>query len=221
MRSLNTQALRILEQVTPTPTVENSLSDAEKLELIADRFGDIMRALGLDLRNDSLAETPKRVAKMFVCELFSGLDPRNFPKITAIQNDMNYNQMVIVRDVSFTSACEHHFVAFDGFATVAYVPRAKVIGLSKINRIVRYFARRPQVQERLTKQVADCLVAILETEDVAVHFTAQHLCVASRGVEDPSSMTTTTDLRGAFKADAKTRSEFLDQCRSQRALTTR
>lgn len=221
MRSLNLQAARILDKVTPTPTVENGLSDAEKVELIADRFGDIMRVLGLDLRNDSLAETPNRVARMFVSEIFSGLDPRNFPKITSIQNEMGYDQMVIVRDVSFTSACEHHFVAFDGFATVAYVPKEKVIGLSKINRIVRYFARRPQVQERLTKQVADCLVAILETEDVAVHFTAQHLCVASRGVEDTSSVTTTTDLRGAFKADPKTRSEFLDQCRPPRSLTTR
>jgi len=141
--------------------------------------------------------------------LFSGLRPEAFPKITTIQNKMGVDEMVSVNAIRVLSVCEHHFVTIDGFATVAYIPREKIIGLSKINRIVKYFARRPQVQERLTRQIADTLSRLLDTPDVAVHIKAKHYCVISRGVEDTSSETTTTDLRGIFRLDSSARSEFL------------
>jgi GTP cyclohydrolase IA len=203
----------VLAHVRPSPLKENGLSETEKVEKIAEKFRDIMDILGLDLTNDSLQNTPKRVAKMYVQELFRGLSQEHFPKITVIENEMLYDQMVVVKDIGIISLCEHHFVTIHGIAHVAYIPSHGVIGLSKINRIAEYFARRPQVQERLTKQIADCLCYILKTEDVAVYIQAKHYCVISRGVEDANSETITTDLRGAFKSNPNTRSEFLSVCR--------
>lgn len=199
---------KILSKVRPTPTVENSLSDEEKISKIAVNFREIMQTLGLDLNDDSLQETPQRVAKMYVREIFSGLNDGNFPKITSIDNKLGYNEMITVRDVSIISVCEHHFVTIDGRATISYIPKNKVIGLSKINRIAKFFAQRPQVQERLTKQIADCLCEVLDTEDVAVSIRARHYCVIQRGVEDSASETVTSDLRGSFKEDPRTRAEF-------------
>jgi GTP cyclohydrolase I len=202
----------VLSKVTPTPMVDNGLSAQEKIDIIASHFQEILKTLGMDLNNDSLKDSPRRIAKMYVNEIFKGLDMANFPKITAIENEMGYDQMLVVRDISVVSTCEHHFVTIDGKASIAYIPREKVIGLSKINRIADFFSRRPQVQERLTKQIADCLVYVLGTEDVAVHINAKHYCVISRGIEDHSSTTVTSDLRGAFRNDPRTRSEFLANC---------
>jgi GTP cyclohydrolase I len=167
-----------------TPTKDNSLDRKEKIEVIEAHFNGIMRALGLDLEDDSLMDTPKRVAKMYVNEIFWGLDYDAFPKCTTVANKMKYDEMVVERNVNVQSNCEHHFVIIDGLATVAYVPNEKVLGLSKINRIVEYFAKRPQIQERLTEQVFHALCYILETDNVAVMIDAQHYCVKSRGVED-------------------------------------
>jgi GTP cyclohydrolase I len=204
---------KILEHVRPTPLRDNGLTDQQKIEKIAANFREIMETLGLDLANDSLSESPQRVAKMYVQEYFRGLREENFPKITLIENEMPYDQMVVVKDIKVLSCCEHHFVTIHGTAHVAYIPSHGVVGLSKINRIADYFSRRPQVQERLTKQIADCLAYILKTEDVAVFIKAKHYCVISRGVEDINSETITTDLRGAFKHNPETRSEFLSICR--------
>jgi GTP cyclohydrolase IA len=203
----------ILAHVRPTPIIKNSLDDEQKVEQIAQKFAEIMTLLGLDLSNDSLRETPRRVAKMYVKEIFRGLNDQNFPKITVIENEMAYDQMVVVKDVAIISMCEHHFVTIDGRATIAYIPNKRVIGLSKINRIAEFFARRPQVQERLTKQIGDCLQYVLDTKDIAVHINARHYCVISRGVEDINSSTTTSDLRGVFKTNSDTRKEFLGICR--------
>lgn len=205
----------ILTNVRPSPTVDSKLTHDEKIEKIKRHFDGIMEALGLDLTDDSLKDTPKRMAKMYVNEIFSGLDPKNFPKMTVIENKMEYDQMVCVQDIEVMSVCEHHFQPIDGFATVAYIPNKNVIGLSKLNRIVEFFAKRPQVQERMTKQIADCLQFILETDNVAVHVNAKHYCVVSRGIQDTHSTTTTSDLRGAFKTRAETRTEFLKQCRTR------
>ena len=196
-----------------TPTKDNSLDRKEKIEVIEAHFNGIMRALGLDLEDDSLMDTPKRVAKMYVNEIFWGLDYDAFPKCTAVDNKMKYNEMVCERNINVQSNCEHHFVVIDGLATVAYVPNEKVLGLSKINRIVEYFAKRPQIQERLTEQVFHALCYILETENVAVMIDAQHYCVKSRGVEDTGSSTVTTKLGGGFKTDAAARAEFLSIAR--------
>lgn len=204
----------ILKSVRPTPVVQNGLDCDAKIAQITEKFRDIMNILGLDLTNDSLKDTPGRVARMYVNELFAGLWDHNFPKITAIDNDMKYDQMIVAKQVSVMSVCEHHFVTIDGFATIGYIPDKRVIGLSKLNRIARFFARRPQVQERLTKQIADCLEAILETENVAVHLVAKHYCLVSRGVEDTGSVTVTSDLRGDFKRKPETRMEFLKHCQS-------
>lgn len=209
------RVLEILTNVRPSPTLSSNLTDEEKIEKIKTHFTEIMKCLDLDLNDDSLRDTPKRVAKMFVNEVFSGLDSKNFPKITVIDNSMQYDQMVCVQDIEVMSMCEHHFLPIDGFVTVAYIPKSKVIGLSKINRVVEFFAKRPQVQERLTKQIADCLQYILETEDVAVHVNAKHYCVISRGIQDTHSTTTTSDLRGEFKKSGSTRTEFLKQCRTR------
>ena len=165
-----------------------------KIDVIENYFSQIMVALGLDLRDDSLTETPKRVAKMYVNEIFWGLDYEAFPKCTTVENKMEYNEMVVERNINVQSNCEHHFVIIDGRATVAYVPKKKVLGLSKINRIVEYFSKRPQIQERLTEQIFHALCFILDTEDVAVLIDAQHYCVKSRGVEDVGSSTVTTRL---------------------------
>ncbi|MGZ3803895.1 MAG: GTP cyclohydrolase I FolE [Pseudobdellovibrionaceae bacterium] len=203
----------ILSQVLPTPMIKNDLSEEEKIEKITEKFSEIMEILGLDLRDDSLRETPHRVAKMYVKEIFRGLNPEHFPKITVIENKMKYDQMICVSGVSTLSFCEHHFLTIDGVATVAYIPNKKVIGLSKINRIVQFFSRRPQVQERLTKQIADCLQYVLETEHVAVYIDAKHYCVITRGIEDTTSSTVTTEVRGHFRTKVQTREEFLLQCK--------
>jgi GTP cyclohydrolase IA len=207
--------MEILKNVRPTPLVKNGLSNAEKVKKISGHFRAIMETLGLDLTNDSLQQSPDRVAEMYVNELFAGLNTDNFPKISVHSNEYKYDQMIVVRDVAIMSVCEHHFVTIDGLATVAYIPKDKVIGLSKINRIANYFSKRPQVQERLTKQIADCLEYVLETADVAVHINAKHYCVVSRGIKDINSMAMTTDLRGEFRQNAETRAEFLNACKSK------
>jgi GTP cyclohydrolase I len=202
----------ILSHVLPSPHSDSELSSEEKVEKIKFHFTEIMKTLGLDLTDDSLKDTPKRVAKMYVNEIFKGLNTANFPKITTIENKMGYDQMIAVKNVDLISYCEHHFQTIQGHATIAYIPDKKVIGLSKINRIVDFFSRRPQVQERLTKQIADCLEYVLETPNVAVYVNAKHFCVIARGIEDANSTTITTDLRGDFKTRAETRKEFLQSC---------
>ena len=192
-----------------TPIKKRNLDRKEQIDIIEGNFAEIMRALGLDLTDDSLIETPKRVAKMYVNEIFWGLDYDAFPKCTTVDNKMSYNEMVVERNVNVQSNCEHHFVVIDGLATVAYVPKDKVLGLSKINRIVEYFSKRPQIQERLTEQIFHTLQFILGTEDVAVMIDAQHYCVKSRGVEDTGSSTVTCRLGGGFKTDPAARAEFL------------
>ena len=199
----------LLERGLETPMVANNLSRDQKYDRIRESFETIMDTLGLDLRDDSLEETPHRIAKMYVDEIFSGLDYAKFPKITVIDNKMNVEEMVCVDKIDLTSTCEHHFVTIDGFAKVAYIPRKKVIGLSKINRLVRFFAQRPQVQERLTQQVLVALQTLLGTDDVAVTMTAVHYCVKARGVKDGNSTTRTTSLGGVFKSDPASRAEFL------------
>ena len=198
----------LIDQGLETPMVDNNLSRDEKYQIISAAFTDITGALGLDLSDDSLSETPHRIAKMYVDEVFSGLDYSNFPKISVIENKMQVEEMVRVDNIDLTSTCEHHFVTIDGTARVAYIPNKKVIGLSKINRIVRFFAQRPQVQERLTQQVLVALQTLLGTQDVAVMINAVHYCVKSRGVMDSSSATRTTSLGGCFKADKQARAEF-------------
>ncbi len=192
-----------------TPMQPNMVSREEKKEKIENHMRDILNLLGLDLTDDSLEETPQRIAKMYVDEIFSGLDYTNFPKITVIENKMNVSEMVKVKDITVTSTCEHHLVTIDGKAAVAYIPRGKIIGLSKINRIVRFFAQRPQVQERMTQQILVALQTLLESDDVAVTVDATHYCVKSRGVMDATSETTTTALGGIFKSNPATRAEFL------------
>lgn len=192
-----------------TPLVPNGLSRDEKYQRIAAAFTNITRTLGLDLSDDSLCETPHRIAKMYVDEIFSGLDYSKFPKISVISNKMQVEEMVQVDGIDLVSTCEHHFVTIDGSARVAYIPGDKIIGLSKINRIVRFFSQRPQVQERLTQQILVALQTLLETDDVAVTINAVHYCVKSRGVMDSNSTTRTTALGGAFKTDPSTRAEFI------------
>lgn len=193
-----------------TPMLETGITPQEKYEHIRELMAEVVRTLGLDLSDDSLAETPHRIAKMYVQEIFSGLDYRNFPKLSLIENKMGVNEMVKIRDIDLTSTCEHHFVTIDGVAKVAYIPRDRIIGLSKINRIVRFFGQRPQVQERLTQQILVALQALLGTEDVAVSIDAVHYCVKSRGVMDTNSQTSTTALGGCFKENIHTRAEFLN-----------
>ncbi|UCX06553.1 GTP cyclohydrolase I FolE [Shewanella glacialimarina] len=192
-----------------TPLLPTELTAQQKYERIKGLMTEVVATLGLDLTDDSLAETPHRIAKMYVNEIFSGLDYANFPKISQIENKMGVEEMVKVSDISVVSTCEHHFITIDGIAKVAYIPKGKIIGLSKINRIVRFFAQRPQVQERLTQQVLVALQTLLETEDVAVTIKATHYCVKSRGIMDTTSSTQTTALGGSFKANASTRAEFL------------
>ena len=183
-------------------------SDAEKIEQIAQHFGQIMDILGLDRTDDSLSGTPKRVAKMYVQEIFSGLNPANFPDVKLFENKYQYNQMLVEKNILFYSNCEHHFVPIIGKAHVAYISGGKVIGLSKINRLVQHFAKRPQVQERLTMQITKALQEVLETQDVAVVIDATHLCVSSRGVKDVNSSTVTANFCGQFENEA-TKNEFL------------
>lgn len=181
----------------------------EKIDIIEGHFREIMLTLGLDLTDDSLQDTPKRVAKMYVGEIFYGLDAEAFPKCTAIENKMAVDEMVVETGITVQSNCEHHVIVISGSATVAYIPGAKVLGLSKMNRIVEYFAKRPQVQERLTRQIHAAMCMILETDNVAVLINAEHFCVKSRGVEDVTSSTITSKLSGAFKNDPATRAEFM------------
>ncbi|MFD1817579.1 GTP cyclohydrolase I [Pseudarcicella hirudinis] len=193
-----------------TPLREDAfqLSDEEKIAKIELHFKEIMETLGLDLRDDSLKGTPKRVAKMYVQEIFSGLDPKNKPAIALFDNKYKYDEMLVEKNITFYSNCEHHFVPIIGKAHVAYISSGKVIGLSKLNRIVQYFAKRPQVQERLTMQIARELQEVLQTENIAVLIDAKHLCVSSRGIKDDTSTTVTSYYGGKFQEDA-TRQEFL------------
>jgi GTP cyclohydrolase I len=193
---------------TPMRDDAFDLSNIQKMTLIEDKFRDIMNILGLDLNDDSLSGTPHRVAKMFVQEIFSGLNPANKPKISVFDNKFKYGEMLVEKNINLNSTCEHHFLPIVGKAHVAYVSSGQVIGLSKINRVVDYFARRPQVQERLTVQIANELKRILKTEDVAVVIDAKHLCVSSRGIQDEGSSTITSEYGGIFK-NALRKEEFL------------
>ncbi|AXT55661.1 GTP cyclohydrolase I FolE [Aquimarina sp. MMG015] len=188
---------------TPMKKDAFNISDEEKKEKIAYLFKEIMDVMGLDLTDDSLKGTPDRVAKMYIEEIFSGLDPRNKPKVALFDNKYKYEQMLVEKNITFYSNCEHHFVPIIGKAHIAYISSGKVIGLSKLNRIVQYFAKRPQVQERLTNQIAMELKEILRTEDVAVIIDAKHLCVSSRGVKDDTSATVTSYYGGVFRASDK------------------
>jgi len=193
-----------------TPLREDAfdMDDITKMRKIEEHFREIMNVLGLDLTDDSLKGTPKRVAKMYVQEIFSGLNPKNKPQIALFENKYKYKEMLVEKDITFYSNCEHHFVPIFGKAHVAYISNGQVIGLSKINRVVQYFARRPQVQERLTIQIAEELKRVLNTEDVAVVIDAVHLCVSSRGVQDNDSKTVTSHFGGKFNDEASRREFF-------------
>ena len=196
---------------TPLRSDAFARSEEDKITAISGHFEAIMRELGLDLTDDSLAGTPRRVAKMYVQEWFKGLDPQHRPEVRLFENRYQYQQMLVERDITLFSCCEHHFVPIIGKAHIAYLPGEHVVGLSKLNRVVQYYARRPQVQERLTRQIAEELRRSLGTDDVAVLIEADHLCVMSRGVNDTSSSTLTTEYSGRFIADESLRSEFLRQ----------
>jgi GTP cyclohydrolase I len=194
---------------TPLRTDAFVLTEEEKIAGITEHFREIMQLLGLDLTDDSLAGTPRRVAKMYVQEWFRGLSPEHRPEVRLFDNRYQYQQMLVERDITLFSCCEHHFVPIIGKAHVAYLPGEHVVGLSKLNRVVQYYARRPQVQERLTRQIAEELKQALHTDNVAVLIEADHLCVMSRGVNDTSSSTLTAEYGGAFEQDAALRAEFL------------
>lgn len=204
-RETNGYSFRINE-LPDTTSLE--LDDGEKIRLISKHFKQIMLLLGLDLNDDSLKGTPDRVAKMYVKEIFAGLNPDNKPDITLFENKYHYGQMLVEKNITVYSNCEHHFVPIIGKAHVAYYPNGKVIGLSKINRIVQYYCKRPQVQERLTEQIAEALKQALHTEDVAVVVDAVHLCVSSRGIGDVNSSTITSHYSGKFLSE-ETKKEFL------------
>ncbi len=199
-----------IKKIAETQLIKNlhDLTDHEKISIIAGHFEKIMQTLGLDLNDDSLKDTPNRVAKMYVKELFSGLNPDNKPQISLFENKYGYKKMLVEKDITLFSSCEHHFVPIIGKAHVAYIPHQQVIGLSKINRLVQYYAKRPQVQERLTIQISDALKGILQHDDVAVLIEADHLCVASRGIKDTKSQTVTACYSGRFENTA-TQQEFL------------
>lgn len=192
-----------------TPSVIPALSGVEKVDLAEKLMTEVLRCVGFDLTDDSMKETPRRVAKLLVNEKFWGLYPENFPKIMTIENKMGYNQMLLERDIPVMSCCEHHLEAIIGKATVAYIPKDKVIGLSKLNRVVEYFSRRPQVQERLTQQILNSLQFILNTENVACSITALHQCVQCRGISHIGCSTTTNCFGGVFLEDASAREELL------------
>ncbi len=203
--------------ITDTPIREDAfaLTPDEKINKIAFHFSEIMHTLGLDLQDDSLQGTPKRVAKMYVNEIFSGLDPDNKPAISLFDNKYGYHNMLVEKDITLYSSCEHHFVPIIGKVHVAYIPGKQVIGLSKINRLVQYYGKRPQVQERLTIQIAEALKKILQHNDVAVLIEADHLCVASRGINDTNSITTTASYSGRFETE-NTRQEFLSHLQNRK-----
>lgn len=192
----------------PYPFLGNELSNQQKIETIEYHFKQILMALGMDLHDDSLQKTPHRYAKMCVTELFQGLDENSFPKITTQENKFQYHQPLIETHISIQSMCEHHFMPILGYCHIAYIPKGRVIGLSKLNRVAQHFAKRPQVQERLTRQISAALSEVLETSDVAVVIDALHLCVRMRGVQDQNALTRTMDLNGAFLKESA-RSEFL------------
>jgi len=194
-----------------TPVTSNlyTLSRTDKIEAIESRMREVLEIVGMDLSDDSLLDTPKRVAKMYVNEIFWGLHPDTFPKCTAVANKIDYDEMVVERNIQVSSFCEHHLVAIDGKAHVGYIPKHKVLGLSKLNRIVEYFSKRPQIQERLTEQIYHALSYILGTEEVAVIIDAAHFCVKHRGVEDTGSFTITSKLGGRYKTDTAHRAEFM------------
>ena len=194
---------------TPLRADAFELSDDEKIEKIATHFGSIMDILGLDRTDDSLSGTPRRVAKMYVKEVFSGLNPENFPDIKLFENKYQYNQMLVEKNILFYSNCEHHFVPIIGKAHVAYISSGKVIGLSKINRIVQHFAKRPQVQERLTSQIADAMQNMLDPVGVLVVVEAEHTCMSLRGVRKPGTKTVTTAARGIYRTDTQSRAEVM------------
>jgi GTP cyclohydrolase I len=217
--SLNTRLIKEIDEEaenhysasidTPLRPDAFDLTDEEKVEKIRHHFAEIMHTMGLDLTDDSLKDTPKRVAKMFVYEVFSGLNPANKPPSKLFDNKYQYNEILIERDITLFSYCEHHFVPIVGKAHVGYISTGQVIGLSKLNRIVQYYASRPQVQERMTIQIAKALAEALETDDVALIIEADHLCVAARGVKDTNSTTITAHYSGVFKEPAK-KQEFLE-----------
>jgi GTP cyclohydrolase I len=200
---------QLIEKGLETPTIDNDMPQEQRYERIKGLMTEVLSTLGLNLEDDSLQETPHRIAKMYVYEVFSGLDYQNFPDIAMIDNKMGVEEMIKVRDISVLSSCEHHFVTIDGTAKVAYIPNKKIIGLSKINRLVRFFSQRPQIQERLTQQILIALQTLLETNNVAISINATHYCVKSRGVMDVNSKTETTALGGIFKSNERTRAEFL------------
>lgn len=191
-----------------TPMQYQHYTKEVKLEVISKAIANCLNVLGLDLSDDSLIDTPNRVAKMWVNEIFSGLDYTNFPKITVIDNKMNCDEMVLVKNMTAHSSCEHHIITIAQNVSIAYIPNKKVIGLSKLARIAKYFAQRPQVQERYTSQVFETIKFLLETDDVAVSVSGQHYCMIARGVEDSTASTITNKLGGVFKNDPSTRSEF-------------
>lgn len=211
----------LVKQGVETPLKDNSIIKStpefveKQIAEIAYYFRRIMNVLNLDDQDDSLRGTPDRVGKMFVKEIFSGLNYNNFPKCTTVENKMGYDEMVIEKNITCISACEHHFVTIDQQCHIAYIPNKKVLGLSKLNRVAKFFAQRPQIQERFTEQVFYALCFILETENVAIVTEGRHYCVAQRGVEDQTSTTITSKLGGCFKSDPACRAEFMAQVRGK------
>lgn len=197
---------------TPLRAEAFDITDETKIDLIEEKFRDIMLILGLDLTDDSLKGTPRRVAKMYVQEVFAGLNPKNKPEVKLFDNKYKYGNMLVEKDITLHSHCEHHFVPIIGKCHIAYIPKDKVVGLSKLNRIVKYYAKRPQVQERLNRQIAEALKEELQTPDVAVYIDADHMCVKTRGIEDTSSSTVTLELHGKFEQDSF-RTDFLNTIR--------
>lgn len=206
---IETEGLGVNFNLIPSsPYLQGVLTDEEKIRVISHHFEKIMEVIGLNLQDDSISKTPYRYAKMLIKELFTGLDEKNFPKVTTQENKFKYNQMLVESNISIKSICEHHFVPILGFCHIAYFPNHKVIGLSKLNRIAHYFAARPQVQERMTKQIRECLCQVLETDDVAIVVDALHLCVRMRGIQDADALTRTSDFGGKF-LQSESKLEFL------------
>ncbi|QCI19716.1 MAG: GTP cyclohydrolase I FolE [Buchnera aphidicola (Brevicoryne brassicae)] len=200
----------LLEKKLENPILKeyNDINEKERELLIAEHIYQIMILLNLDVKNNSLKNTPNRISKMYIDEIFSGLNYKNFPKITFIDNEMNSKDMIVIKNIVLISTCEHHFITINGQATVAYIPKNKIIGLSKINRIVQFFSKRPQIQERLTKQILLVLQVLLETNNVAIIINMEHFCVKARGVCDVNSRTVTSSFEGLFKSDKNIRDEF-------------
>lgn len=214
--ALGIEVQKFLEQKnvqTPVNKTKLYIEPIKKIEKIEKLTKEIWEILGLDLSDDSLKDTPNRIAKMMVLEQYWGLIPENFPKCTAVENKMGYDEMIVTKDITAISACEHHGVIIDQKIAIGYIPKDKVIGLSKLNRIAKFFSKRPQIQERCTEQIYHALNYILETEDIGVIIKGKHFCVVARGVEDTDSYTITSKMGGVFKTDSTTRKEFLDLCK--------